>query len=308
LRKTLKDRGLETEWEYMAGAAMGGDPTLLDDIARILSYYKDGEEVTAELRKLALPGGEKMIDALSEISFDKFHALSLKACARSCRTWKPDCATTKPARRQAITIASCMKRLGTAKISAAVLYRARQGRPHGLQRRSRRAPQPCRVARPQPGAQGPERTGAPLARPPPCTSRWRAIFPARWTNATRSRRHRTNTASATKGTRPTSPPNMGSPPRAASSRNSSYIANSRASAPIPSKPWTFTACCNDIGYAEVDHALPYSRSYDDSKNNKVLVLTDENRNKGNRTAFEYLTAFPGGENGERWRNFVNFVE
>jgi CRISPR-associated endonuclease Csn1 len=29
---------------------------------------------------------------------------------------------------------------------------------------------------------------------------------------------------------------------------------------------------HDIGYAEVDHALPYSRSFDDSKNNKVLVL------------------------------------
>lgn len=65
---------------------------------------------------------------------------------------------------------------------------------------------------------------------------------------------------------------------------------------------------HDIGYAEVDHALPYSRSYDDSKNNKVLVLTEENRNKGNRTAYEYLTGFPGSENGERWRNYVAFVE
>jgi CRISPR-associated endonuclease Csn1 len=30
---------------------------------------------------------------------------------------------------------------------------------------------------------------------------------------------------------------------------------------------------NDANYAQIDHALPYSRSYDDSKNNKVLVLT-----------------------------------
>jgi CRISPR-associated endonuclease Csn1 len=46
---------------------------------------------------------------------------------------------------------------------------------------------------------------------------------------------------------------------------------------------------------QVDHALPYSRSYDDSKNNKVLVLTRENQNKGNRTAYEYLTSFPGAK-------------
>ena len=42
------------------------------------------------------------------------------------------------------------------------------------------------------------------------------------------------------------------------------------------------------GYVEIDHALPYSRSFDDSKNNKVLVLAKENRDKGNRTPYEYL--------------------
>lgn len=42
------------------------------------------------------------------------------------------------------------------------------------------------------------------------------------------------------------------------------------------------------GYTEIDHALPYSRSFDDGMNNKVLVMTSENRNKGNRTPYEYL--------------------
>jgi transposase-like protein len=64
---------------------------------------------------------------------------------------------------------------------------------------------------------------------------------------------------------------------------------------------------NDSNYAQIDHALPYSRSFDDSKNNKVLVLARENQNKGNRTPFEYLTIFSGGEDGERWRNFVAWV-
>ena len=41
-------------------------------------------------------------------------------------------------------------------------------------------------------------------------------------------------------------------------------------------------------YADIDHILPYSRSFDDSLNNKVLCLSDENRQKGNKTPYEYL--------------------
>lgn len=39
---------------------------------------------------------------------------------------------------------------------------------------------------------------------------------------------------------------------------------------------------------QIDHILPYSRSYDDSYMNKVLCFTDENQRKGNKTPFEYL--------------------
>lgn len=61
----------------------------------------------------------------------------------------------------------------------------------------------------------------------------------------------------------------------------------------------------EAGYVEIDHALPYSRSFDDSKNNRVLVLARENRNKGNMTPYEYLD---GKSNSERWRQLVAFVE
>ena len=43
------------------------------------------------------------------------------------------------------------------------------------------------------------------------------------------------------------------------------------------------------GYAEIDHIIPYSISFDDSMSNKVLVLTKENREKGNRLPLEYLS-------------------
>lgn len=42
------------------------------------------------------------------------------------------------------------------------------------------------------------------------------------------------------------------------------------------------------GYYEIDHIIPYSRSFDDSFNNKVLVLKRENQNKRNYTPVEYF--------------------
>lgn len=54
------------------------------------------------------------------------------------------------------------------------------------------------------------------------------------------------------------------------------------------KPFDIARLLHDPKYAEVDHILPYSRSFDDSYANKVLVLTEENRHKGNRTPLEYM--------------------
>lgn len=59
------------------------------------------------------------------------------------------------------------------------------------------------------------------------------------------------------------------------------------------------------GYVEIDHALPYSRTYDDSANNKVLVLASENQTKRNRTPFEWLN---GADNSAQWQNFKSLVE
>ncbi|MBK8225465.1 MAG: type II CRISPR RNA-guided endonuclease Cas9 [Candidatus Obscuribacter sp.] len=65
----------------------------------------------------------------------------------------------------------------------------------------------------------------------------------------------------------------------------------------------FTRLFED-GYVEIDHILPYSRSFDDSQNNKVLVLTAENRNKKNQTPFEYLSSL---NDQERWDKFESWV-
>ncbi|MGL4768789.1 MAG: type II CRISPR RNA-guided endonuclease Cas9 [Mycoplasmoidaceae bacterium] len=45
---------------------------------------------------------------------------------------------------------------------------------------------------------------------------------------------------------------------------------------------------NDPNYAEIDHIIPYSISYDNSKSNKVLTKKFYNQSKGQKTPFEYL--------------------
>ncbi|MGN1139116.1 MAG: type II CRISPR RNA-guided endonuclease Cas9 [Ruminococcus sp.] len=45
----------------------------------------------------------------------------------------------------------------------------------------------------------------------------------------------------------------------------------------------------EIGYTDIDHIIPYSISFDDTYNNKVLVMSSENRQKGNRLPMQYLS-------------------
>lgn len=54
---------------------------------------------------------------------------------------------------------------------------------------------------------------------------------------------------------------------------------------------------------QVDHIIPFSRCFDDSYNNKVLVLTDENQRKRERTPYEYF-----GNDEQRWNQFEAFVK
>lgn len=50
----------------------------------------------------------------------------------------------------------------------------------------------------------------------------------------------------------------------------------------------------DDRYCEIDHILPYSRTCDDSRANKVLVLSKSNQDKRERTPYEWMTS---GETG-----------
>ena len=47
-------------------------------------------------------------------------------------------------------------------------------------------------------------------------------------------------------------------------------------------------CYGSESYADIDHILPFSRTWNDKRANQVLCLSDANREKGNRTPFEWL--------------------
>jgi CRISPR-associated endonuclease Csn1 len=57
------------------------------------------------------------------------------------------------------------------------------------------------------------------------------------------------------------------------------------------------------GYVQVDHIIPYSKSFNDSYDNKVLVFTHKNQEKGNKTPYEFF-----GNNTEKWQLYTEWVK
>ena len=62
----------------------------------------------------------------------------------------------------------------------------------------------------------------------------------------------------------------------------------------------------DESALEIDHIYPYSRSFDDSQNNKVLVFKSANQNKRNETPYEYFVK--RNNNTQQWNNILGLVK
>ena len=306
LRKQLKDKRLESEWQGMAGAALEGDPELLDRIAWVLSVYKDDAEVERELGKLDLPGGKAMVEALGEIRFDKFSALSLKAL------------------RKIVPHMETGQRYDEACESAGYhhsqLFRMGEGETRYLP--------PFYSGRDQNGRMV-FNDDMDIPRNPVVL---RALNQARKVMNALIREYGSPASVHIEMARDLSRPmdernkikkaqdeyrERNDKDKAAFSAEFGMAAKSRefekfqlyreqqGKCAYSLEPLDLHRVLHDIGYAEVDHALPYSRSFDDSKNNKVLVLAKENRDKGNATPYEYLE---GENDSERWRRYAAWVE
>jgi len=306
LRKTLKDKGLEIEWESMAGAATGGNPDVLDSIAWVLSVFKDDEEVAAELRRLTLPGGETMIDAMLDIRFDKFHSLSLKALRKIVPHMETGLRYDE-ACAEAGYHHSQLRKAGEGKHKTLPpLYAGRDKDGRMVFNENLDVPRNPVVLRALNQARKVLNALVRLYGSPTAVH----IEMARDLSRPLDERNKVKKAQDEYRER-------NDKDKAAFEAEFNMQAKSRefekfqlyreqqGKCAYSLEPLDLHRVLHDIGYAEVDHALPYSRSYDDSKNNKVLVLARENRNKGNSTPYEYLD---GAKDSERWRQFAIYVE
>lgn len=305
IRSTLKKAGLETEWQGMAGAATSGSPELLDQVAWVLSVYKDDDEVTAELIKLNLPGADKMLDALLDIRFDKFHALSIKALRRIVPPMEAGLRYDEACEQAGYHHSQIHKAGEGAHQYLPPLYSGRDKAGRMVFSEEMDIPRNPVVLRALNQARKVvnaivRQYGSPGAVHIEMARDLSKPFDER----KQIERDQTEYREQNDKDRARFTEHFGRPPKGVEFEKWRLYREQQGKCAYSVEPIDISRLL-EPGYVEVDHALPYSRSFDDSKNNKVLALVRENRNKGNRTPYEYLG---GAEDSDRWRQFVAFVE
>lgn len=306
LRKLLEKKGLSTEWEAMKSAALDGRPEQLDQIAWTLSVYKEDDEVATGLRKLRLPGGEKIIDALLDIRFDKFHALSLKALRKIVPLMEKGlryddaCAQAGYHHSQAFKAGKGAHQYlppfysGRDK-SGRMIFNENLDIPRNpvVLRSLNQARKVCNALIRKHGS--PHAVHIEMARD----------LSRPMDERTKIKKLQEEFRDRNKHDRELFAEEFGMEAKSREFERYQLYREQQGKCAYSLEPLDLQRVLHEQGYAEVDHALPYSRGFDDGKNNKVLALTRENRNKGNRTPYEFLD---GTNNSERWRLFVASVE
>lgn len=294
--------GLETEWQGLVNAAMSGDVALLDQIAWVLSIYKEDDEVERELNKLNLPNQVKMVDALLGVRFDKFSNLSLKALGKIVphmeKGLRYDEACIEAGYHHSQLVKpedSKLKYLppfySTRDKTGKFIFNENLDIPRNpvVLRALNQARKVCNALIKRYGA--PYQVNIEMARDlsRPLNER-REIEALQKEFKERNDKDRAtfnaeyNTSGILKGR---------------DFEKWQLYREQQCKCAYSLEPINLNSLF-DLGYVEIDHALPYSRSFDDSKNNRVLVIAAENRNKGNQTPYEYLD---GKNNSARWHAF-----
>ncbi len=305
VRLALKRAGLETEWEGMAAAAIDGRAELLDQIAYVLSVFKDDTEVEAELRKLQLPSADKMIDALLDLRFDKFHSLSLKALRGIVPHMEQGLRYDEACERAGYKHSQPPRRATGEHKYLPPFYAKRDKDGKMVFNEDLDVPRNPVVLRALNQARkvlnalvrehgSPHEVRIEMARDlsRPLEER-RQIEKEQHEYRERNERDRAMFAE-----------HFGREPRGVEFGKWRLYREQQGKCAYSLTPIEIGRLLEE-GYVEIDHALPYSRSFDDSKSNKVLVHAAENRNKGNRSPYEYLG---GADDSAQWRHFVAFVE
>ncbi len=311
LRKTLtsSEVGLNEEWAKLSGDALCGQPEIFDQIAWVLSVYKDDDEVRDELAKLPLPNRDALIDTLLNIRFDKFHALSLKAL-RAIVPHMEKGLRYDEACVEAGYHHSQLHKVGEGEHKyLPPLYAGRDKDGRMLFAEDADIPRNPVVLRSLNQSRKVvnaiiRRYGSPAAVHIEMARDLSRPFDER----NKVKKEQDEYQARNQRDREQFIELFGHPPKGPEFEKWRLYREQNGQCAYSQKPLAPSGNVAEIfleGSTEIDHALPYSRSFDDSKNNKVLVLTRENRDKGNRTPYEYLG---GAENSERWQRYVAFVE
>jgi CRISPR-associated endonuclease Csn1 len=317
LKKTLKDKGLDTEWQQLSVAALDGQPQLLDKIAEVLSVYKEDAEVEAELRKLELPNKDKMVDALLDIRFDKFSNLSLKALYNILPHMEAGLRYDEACIKAGYHHSQLHKTGEGEHTYLPPLYSGRDKDGRLKFNEDMDIPRNPVVLRALNQARkvvnalirkygSPYEVHIEMARDltRPLKGHWSEngkyiegrLDVMKAQDEFRERNEKDKTAFASEF-------NITGTVKGKDFEKYQLYREQQGKCAYSLEAMDINRLWEQ-GYVEIDHALPYSRSFDDSKNNRVLALARENRNKGNMTPYEYLG---GAEDSPRWQNFVGFV-
>lgn len=318
LRLAFKREGQEALWQRISTPALEGQPELLDQIAWVLSVYKDGAEITEQLRKLPLPEPETSVAILEKISFDKFSALSLVALRRivplmekGLRYDEAVAQIPEYGHHSQIVKPDTAKHLYLPPFyKNERKYNGKSDRVGSMQfREDANIPRNPVVLRALNQARKVVNALIRLYDSPIAVHIEMARDLSRpMDERTKIKKAQEEFRDLNAKAREAFETEFGYKPTSAVFEKWMLYREQHGQCAYSQQALEIARVLDDPNYAQIDHALPYSRSYDDSKNNKVLVLTRENQNKGNRTPYEYLTSFPGGEEGDRWRNFVSWVQ
>ena len=304
LEKAYLNAGYQGEWKQLADKALlESRSDLLDNIAFILSVYKEDEEVRPQLEQLIGKDNHRLIESLLSVRFDQFSALSLKAlnailphmnagdrydeaCTKAGYDHRAQGQETSEKTKYLPSLFSGRNEKGTMVFNEElevprnpVVLRAINQTRKVLNAIIKKYGSPSSVH-------------IELARD---LSR---SFSERNAIEREQKKYAANKEALIADFRAL----FRAEPNGRNLEKYRLYREQQCKCLYSAKPLSIERLL-EPGYVEVDHILPYSRSFDDSKNNKALVLTSENRDKGNRTPFEYM-----GSDPDRWHLFEEHVK
>lgn len=312
LRKAFEKADRKDLWQRIRTPALEGKPELLDELTRVLSIYKDDDEVAEHLRNIRnLPEPEACLHALERTRFSTFSNLSLKALRRIVPLMEtglrydeavaqiPEYGHHSQLHRSNDARAKYLPPLyESARENGAMKLRSDIDAPRNpvVLRALNQARKVLNALVREYGS--PTSVHIEMAR-----DLSRPFEERRDIEKMQNQYRERNEQDRAEFER--DHPNAVQADRRAFAKFQLYK-EQQCKCAYSQQPLDLHRVVHDPNYVQIDHILPYSRSYDDSKNNKVLVLARENQNKGNRTPYEYLTSLPDGE--QRWRAFEAWAE